>query len=677
MNTPPLLLGMTLLFWGWQAGFLWFSVAGAIILEGSRLFKVRWDLSHSDLQRVVYLCDFLLIVGIVYVFATTGRANFVDAILSLFRALPLAVLPLIIAQTYSIANKIDINTLTLVSKRKSARKKDRRPRLVDISYPYFAVCLLSASMANMKTPWFYAGFALLAAWALWAHRPRMFSPVIWIILLVSVGGLGYIGYLKLYDLQAIVESFAVSIQTPGETPDAYKSKTAIGRIGELKLSDRVLLRVKADAQAARAPFLLQDAGYDSYGASTWFARGSVFEPVKPGQNRGAWALQNIPVPEKSMSISAYLKRGKGILALPHGASQIENLPVGEMKQSALGTVTVDEGPVLVNYTVRFDPDAPRSAPPRDADLKVPHNMSPVFLKIVDGLRLKTKSPRQIVQAVTGYFTDSFQYSTYKKGLAAGSDPVEDFLFRSRSGHCEYFATSTVLLLRASGVPARYATGYSVQEFSPLEKAYIVRSKHAHAWALAYVDGAWRDVDTTPSSWYEAEKNASGFRALSDMWAWLVHGISRLLWGDHNSRYAYYFIWLAVPVVIIFVWRLYLKKRVFLRNTKQKQEGIILPQKGKDSEFYAIESELTRRGLGRHTWEPVSMWINRICPDTVMPDLLKRIVSLHYRYRFDPDGLRPQEREALKEAARTWLSRNKGKTGPKEAENAPGKRETNG
>ena len=81
----------------------------------------------------------------------------------------------------------------------------------------------------------------------------------------------------------------------------------------------------------------------------------------------------------------------------------------------------------------------------------------------------------------------------------------------------------------------------------------------------------------------------------------------------------------------------------------------MPQQGKDSELYAIEGELARRGLGRQTWEPLNVWINRICVDTAMPDLLQQIVSLHYRYRFDPDGLSPQEREALKEAARTWLT----------------------
>ncbi len=654
MNTPPFLIGATLLFWGWQAGFLWFGIAGAVVLEGSRLVRLRWDLSPTDLKRVIYLCDLLLIGGVVYVFLTAGRANLVDAFISLFRATPLALLPLIIAQAYSTANKIDISLLRLVVRKKHA-EKDKPQKLVDLSYPYFAICLLSASAANIRTLWFYAGFAVLLAWVLFVHRPKAFKPVIWVTLLVAVGGLGFIGHIGLNKLQGVVEEFAVAAQVPGEAPDAYKSKTALGRIGSLKLSEKIVLRVVTDKNGPRPPFLLQDAGYDLYGASTWFARGSVFKPVRPGQDGATWDLNNSPDPKKSMSVSAYLKGGKGVLALPHGASRIEGLPVREMKQSGFGTVTVGDGPALVNYMVRFDANAAQLAPPQEADLKFPQNMSPVLSKLVEDLQLRTRPPGEAVQAVTRYFNDNFRYSTYQKDAA--KDPVEDFLLRSHSGHCEYFATATVLLLRAAGIPARYATGYSVQEFSPLEKTYIVRSKHAHAWARAFVDGAWRDVDTTPSSWFDAEKNDSGLRTVTDLWSWLVFKVSGLVWSDQKSRFTHYILWIAIPIVIIFVWRLYVKKRVFLRKAKQWQETALEPQKGIDSEFYAVESELNRRGLGRQKWEPPGMWIDRIAADASMHDQLRRIVSLHYRYRFDPDGLNARDRQALKESARAWLANN--------------------
>ena len=73
-----------------------------------------------------------------------------------------------------------------------------------------------------------------------------------------------------------------------------------------------------------------------------------------------------------------------------------------------------------------------------------------------------------------------------------------------SGHCEYFAAASVFLLRQAGIPARLANGYVVEEYNPEQNLYIVRSRHAHAWAIAYINGVWQIVDSTPSQWLEME-----------------------------------------------------------------------------------------------------------------------------------------------------------------------------
>ncbi len=83
----------------------------------------------------------------------------------------------------------------------------------------------------------------------------------------------------------------------------------------------------------------------------------------------------------------------------------------------------------------------------------------------------------------------------------GDHPVDDFLFRYKSGHCEYFASAMVLLLRSQGIPARLVTGFLGGEFNPLEGYYIVRQSNAHAWVEAWLgDGVgWRTFDPTPPS----------------------------------------------------------------------------------------------------------------------------------------------------------------------------------
>ena len=76
------------------------------------------------------------------------------------------------------------------------------------------------------------------------------------------------------------------------------------------------------------------------------------------------------------------------------------------------------------------------------------------------------------------------------------DPVDAFLFDTRRGFCEHYASAFVVLLRAAGIPARVVTGYQGGEINPRGGYMIVRQSDAHAWAEALIDGRWRRFDPT-------------------------------------------------------------------------------------------------------------------------------------------------------------------------------------
>ncbi len=272
-------------------------------------------------------------------------------------------------------------------------------------------------------------------------------------------------------------------------------------------------------------------------------------------------------------------------------------------------------------------------------------------RIAGELGLAGRPPREAAATVTRYFT-SFRYSTYLDAPRRGTSALEDFFLRTRAGHCEYFATATVLLLRAAGVPARYATGYSVQEWSPREQRYLVRARHGHSWALVYLDGAWRDLDTTPPVWASVEREgASAWEPLADLasWAWFL--FSRWRWSDQDTGYLRHAGWLLLPLFGFLAWRLYGKRRVARAAAARAGEASPVACPGADSEFYRVEARLAGLGLGRHPWEPVSSWLARLGTDD-----LADLAVLHNRYRFDPNGLPPAERETLRAAAQAWLAR---------------------
>jgi len=220
---------------------------------------------------------------------------------------------------------------------------------------------------------------------------------------------------------------------------------------------------------------------------------------------------------------------------------------------------------------------------------------------------------------------------------AGTTPLADFLERSKSGHCEYFAAATTLALRAGGIPARYATGFAMVERSELEGAYVVRARHAHAWTRAFVDGRWIDVDTTPPTWIaEEEKRKPAWQGLMDLVRWATYRWSQrgALEGGPGA-YA-----LVALLAGVLAWRILRGKRA---ARLARGEASRRAHPGDDSELYALEPLLAARFRPRATGETLRTWVSRMSHPE-MQDL----VSLHYRYRFDPQGLKPEERAVLRQ-----------------------------
>ncbi|HAE37914.1 MAG TPA: hypothetical protein DCG57_04645 [Candidatus Riflebacteria bacterium] len=98
-----------------------------------------------------------------------------------------------------------------------------------------------------------------------------------------------------------------------------------------------------------------------------------------------------------------------------------------------------------------------------------------------------------------YLRSQFEYSLEQRELE-GIDPVEDFLFASKEGSCEHFASSMVLLLRAMGIPARPVGGYTMGEWNDIGGFYTVRQRHAHAWVEVFFPrSGWIPFDPTPTA----------------------------------------------------------------------------------------------------------------------------------------------------------------------------------
>ena len=212
---------------------------------------------------------------------------------------------------------------------------------------------------------------------------------------------------------------------------------------------------------------------------------------------------------------------------------------------------------------------------------MPTNEVPALDQVIAGLKLKNTNEDQTLLAVHSFF-ENFNYSLWQ--LAAHQrmgnqfDGLSRFLLETKSGHCEYFATATVLLLRELHLPARYAVGYYVHE--PSGAGYVVRERDAHAWCLVWDKKKrfWQTFDTTPPSWTPiGEEHASALECLSDFQSWLQYEVLKFFDYSHNNIRDYIF-WTLIPALAFLLYRIFRGSRRY-KKPRQQEEPIAVARPG--------------------------------------------------------------------------------------------------
>ena len=159
----------------------------------------------------------------------------------------------------------------------------------------------------------------------------------------------------------------------------------------------------------------------------------------------------------------------------------------------------------ISYQVysRLDPDdliddylAPLTGPQRRAYLQLPpmdSRVGELAQKIVGAEASPIVEARMIEQ----YLRTNFGY-TLELPATEPLDPIADFLFRRKKGHCEYFASAMAVMLRSVDIPSRVVTGFQSGIYNPISKSQLIRTSDAHSWVEAWVPRrGWTTFDPTP------------------------------------------------------------------------------------------------------------------------------------------------------------------------------------
>lgn len=639
MNLPPLLLGAGLAFWGWQSANLLVGIALGIALEALRLARPRLDLGATEHSTIADLSTIGFVLLAALISANRGVAH---GILQAFVWLPAAVSPILLAQYASAEGRVPLSALLRYVRKLKRERPDTPDPLVDVSAPYFALTLLAAGMANARGPEYYVGVVAGAACLLYAARRRHANLVAATAMLAAATGLGYVGHLGLAQAHLMLIDWVMDLDLVRTAdPDPYRVRTEIGTLGRLKKYDAIVLRVYATPESGERLRLLHRNSYNTYLGTTWIAREAPMAPQESEADNETWILSPLP-PVDAVRMAARFDLGRTTLALPAGTTRLGGFPATSMQRNAMGSVHAFLAVQWAPFEALLNPASSLAASPMPEDLALPPGERAVLAAVAEELGLAQVPAAEAARRLERHF-QSFRYSLYRdRSVPRGETAIGDFLRRTQAGHCEYFAAATTLLLRAAGIPSRYATGYAMVEYSRLEGAFVVRSRHAHAWAQAWIGGRWVDVDTTPAAWLpEEEAQAPVWQGLADLARYLGFRWSQR--GEFKAGDGWYAL-LAVLAVVL-AWRVLRGRKVVRDALSPPREAPARP--GADSEFMAI----ARRLPPREAWETRPAWLERIADRVPAPvrEPLHTALALHQRLRFDPAGLSPEDRARLRRA----------------------------
>lgn len=626
MRFPPLFIGFSTIFWGFCAGWEVFSIVAALIFEAHNLIKTRFDLQKKDFVRISDLSSLVMFILLFYSYVENEpRMIF----LGFITTLPIIFMPLLFAQLFSTSDKVVIGT--------KFGKRIHAHAPVDIRTLYILSVLFATAAANIKSVWFIALFMLIIFVVLsgtvkdlksFKRYLKFCFVAVFITVLIGATVVGGHFLISRKMMQWYNDWYA------SLSADPFKTSTSMGEIGKMKLSGEIVFRVYPEKKVP-LPLYIKEADYNVVVGNTWYARPRKTDSVFPDKDM-EWQFFGVGEGSEKMKLSLWMgkKKGEGVLPLPDGAKRATELDVAGIEINHMGSVYVEEGPELLDFTITYDSENRFEPMPGRSDLFVPKQEKAVIDEVMRSNGLTGVTPEETFANIERFFA-GFTYTLDLKNKAYES-VLSDFLNNTHAGHCEYFATATVLMLRSAGIAARYRTGYMLDEYDTFENALLARKRDAHAWVVAYIGDGWKTIDLTPPQWKSADSDGkSFFEPVSDFMSWIKMKYENYR-RKKSSEFNRILIAAASLLTIFLMLRVYLRKR---RVKKAESDEIkpLFEAAGLDSPLYKMLDYYAENGMTREDSETLRRWIEKNREKLGGNIDFSALVRLHEELRFDTGG----------------------------------------
>ena len=294
----------------------------------------------------------------------------------------------------------------------------------------------------------------------------------------------------------------------------FSESVRLGEIGDLKQNNQVVMRVRIeDPNPTRLPGLRwRGVALDEFTGRVWKKSPAARRTQQKVMDRGFFRLgtaealkglttQTVFLEPLSSTVLFAAPRVVGIqgdfpFIRVDGEGSIQSRPhdLDRLMYTAISDTT-EQSPEVLRRDVRpySEADDRYREYPRALDRRVIAYARSIVLNA------QATNRYDAAKAIESELRNNFGYTLQMR--ATGEDPLADFLFNIRSGHCEYFSTAMAVMLRTQGVATRVVNGFLPGEYNEAAGAYTVRQSDAHSWVEVYFPetNSWVTFDPTPAA----------------------------------------------------------------------------------------------------------------------------------------------------------------------------------
>ncbi|MEP7213736.1 MAG: DUF3488 and transglutaminase-like domain-containing protein [Acidobacteriota bacterium] len=299
----------------------------------------------------------------------------------------------------------------------------------------------------------------------------------------------------------------------------FSESVRLGRIGLIQAGDEVVMRVRLESPRIEpSEIRWRGVALDTFDNLSWSKSNNGVETRLKGDRdmiqvdfatgRDSLVIQTFYIEPLDSPVLFGMPRPVGVQG---GFSVIYRDRFGSLSfqrpfERTSYRVISDFGNPLLSE-LRADRD--KYSPDDSNYLEIPANIDPRIAKLTASVVDGTSNRYDAAAAVEKYLQNNFGYTLEQK--SGGDQPLADFLFNVKEGHCEYFSTAMAVMLRTQGIATRVVNGFQRGEYNETADVYVVRQKNAHSWVEVYFPGekSWVTFDATPFAGRESNAGAVG------------------------------------------------------------------------------------------------------------------------------------------------------------------------